>query len=538
MITALVVGSGAAAAGAALALTSRPDVQVTVVDVGLRLEPERQRVVRRLGQLDAATWPDADVDRIAGLPVPSGMGGLPEKRTYGSDYPFRDAGQLRGVHPGANVNGSLISGAYGGFSNVWGAQVLPFPPAVLDRWGLPFATLEPHYRAVLEHIPFAGGDDELSELFPLIAAPAPLPPLSRRSELTLAAYDRHRSAIRSMGIRMGGARLALDAPSCELTGLCMTGCPYELIYSAAQTFDRLQRNDRVRYLGDLLAVRVGDVADADGEGSRGYVSARDLRSGELHRLEADHVFVACGAMGSTRLVASSLDLGGTEVHLQESQQVTVPMLSLRGTPDPRREARFTLNQFNLTLDLDDRGYEVAQVHYYTYNDAFLEALPGPLRRRVAARVTGELLKRLSVAIAYLPSWHSPALRLRFGGTPAADALREIQVEAGEPPPTRAAFLRTLLRRALRVAPLLDLYPILPRAMLAAAGKSYHWGGSFPYAAEPRGPLTTDRLGRVAAWKRVHLVDASVFPSIPATTYMLTVMANAHRIAAESLAAAA
>jgi choline dehydrogenase-like flavoprotein len=45
-------------------------------------------------------------------------------------------------------------------------------------------------------------------------------------------------------------------------------------------------------------------------------------------------------------------------------------------------------------------------------------------------------------------------------------------------------------------------------------------------------LETDVFGRLPGWKRVHLVDASVFPSIPATTITLTAMANAHRIASE------
>ena len=47
-----------------------------------------------------------------------------------------------------------------------------------------------------------------------------------------------------------------------------------------------------------------------------------------------------------------------------------------------------------------------------------------------------------------------------------------------------------------------------------------------------GPLETDVFGRVQGWKRIHVVDASVFPSIPATTITLTAMANAHRIGSE------
>jgi choline dehydrogenase-like flavoprotein len=45
-----------------------------------------------------------------------------------------------------------------------------------------------------------------------------------------------------------------------------------------------------------------------------------------------------------------------------------------------------------------------------------------------------------------------------------------------------------------------------------------------------GESDTDTLGRPPGWDRVHLIDASVLPSIPATTITLSVMANAHRIA--------
>jgi choline dehydrogenase-like flavoprotein len=72
--------------------------------------------------------------------------------------------------------------------------------------------------------------------------------------------------------------------------------------------------------------------------------------------------------------------------------------------------------------------------------------------------------------------------------------------------------------------------------LSAAAKSYHVGSSFPHGG-PRTMTRTDRTGRLAAWDNIHLVDASVFPVVPATTFTLTIMANAHRIASETLGAA-
>jgi choline dehydrogenase-like flavoprotein len=52
--------------------------------------------------------------------------------------------------------------------------------------------------------------------------------------------------------------------------------------------------------------------------------------------------------------------------------------------------------------------------------------------------------------------------------------------------------------------------------------------------ENPGPFQTDLLGRPTGFSQVHVVDASVFPSLPATTITLSVMANAHRIGSAAL----
>ena len=75
---------------------------------------------------------------------------------------------------------------------------------------------------------------------------------------------------------------------------------------------------------------------------------------------------------------------------------------------------------------------------------------------------------------------------------------------------------------------------LGHRVVAATGKSYHWGGSFPLSNSTESRFSTDRIGRLQQWRRVHLVDASVLPSLAATTFTLTMMANAHRISSETL----
>lgn len=527
MPSAIIIGSGPAAAAAALSLARRPDVQITILDLGVRLEPERQKVVDRLSSSDAVGWDDGLVGTISEQPVRAG-GGLPEKRTYGSSFPFRDIGQMEGVTTAGRVSRSLISAAYGGFSNVWGAQVMPFAKAVFDDWPVGWSQIEGHYRAVLDHLPFAADRDDLEAMFPLLGEPAPLPRLSVRSERVLDAYAKHRASLNRLGLTIGKARLAFQAGSCVRCGLCMTGCPYSLIYSSAQTFDQLRRNGRVTYHGGLLALSVSE------DSRSAVVTARELATGQIGRFSADRVYVAGGAMGTTRIIVNSLRLFDRELSMSEAQQFVLPMLSRRATPDPRQEAQFTLNQFNMIVSRDEIGYDVSQLHFYTHNPAFVDALPRVLRASRAEPAMLQLLRRLSVALGYLPSWNSPRLVLRTRAPSERGALPEMIVSEGHAPPGRNRMLGTVIARTIRASPLLDLYPVVPMLRLAPGGKSYHWGGTFPHSRKAGTIFSSDSLGRVGDWRRIHLVDASVFPNVPATTFTLTVMANAHRIAAETL----
>ena len=129
-------------------------------------------------------------------------------------------------------------------------------------------------------------------------------------------------------------------------GMCMTGCPYGLIYSAAQTFDALRRASRVTLHGGFLALKIIE------EANRVAVITKEIATGRMRRFEADRVYVACGAIGTTRLVANSLGLFDVDLPMLESRQFILPLLSLRATEDPRNKRDFTLNQFNMIVAPD------------------------------------------------------------------------------------------------------------------------------------------------------------------------------------------
>jgi ferredoxin len=528
MTTALIIGSGAAAAGVALALSHRENLAITVIDIGLQLEDDREQLIEALASSSPEEWDEHTIELASRQPIASRNSMVPEKRIFGSDYPFRNAGQLDGLTAVNGSTDSLVSSAYGGFSNVWGSQIMPFTAEAFESWPVTSATMRRHYEAILHQIPFAGEEDDLAARFPLMRPPAPLPPISPRSLGVLDAYAKHKSRLNGRGITVGKARLALDADKCIRCGMCMTGCPYGLIYSAAQTFDVLRHASRVTFHSGFLALKILE------EANRVTVITKEIATGQIRLFEADRVFVACGAIGTTRLVANSLRLFNADLPMLESRQFVLPLLSLRATEDPRNKRDFTLNQFNMIIAPGGDAVDLSTLHFYTFNPAFINGLPSVLRARPAEWLQVQLLRRLTVAFGYLPSWNSPRLRIHIGSRCEQPGLPDFHISSEAPPPGQRQMLHAVLLRLIQSARVLDLYPVIPMLRLSAAGKSYHWGGSFPHMTDRSSIFSSDRLGRVGSWKRIHVADAAVFPAVPAMTYGLTVMANAHRIASESL----
>lgn len=521
----LVIGTGPSAAGATLALVEAGH-EVTVVDLGSELEPERREIVTQLQRQPPQKWDAALVDRIREQPANQADGQLPQKRTYGSDYPFRNVGQLDGIRSVKGVNSEVVSSAYGGFSNVWGAQLMPYTAASIRDWPLSVSDLEPHYRAVLEEVPLAGAADDLAEDFPLLGTPQPLPDGAPRTQMVLRSYGRHRDRVRSHGVKVGNARLAFHSSRCERVGLCMTGCPFHLIYSAAYTFDKLRRLGKIKYLPGLLAFKL-----AEKESGKACVTVR-AKDGKVETLEADRVFVGCGSIGTTRLVLGSLPQSFPSLSMAESVQIVLPFLSLRPTPDPRGQPGYTLNQFNMAVEIPGSGGDVAHVHCYPYNPAYQGALPRPFRKGPLGFVGVQALRHVTAGLAYLPSWAAPRVAVNVTNAPA-DALPELTLSGtgAVSKEVMKGFMRSLMKAGLSI----DLMPFMLAGSISGPAKSYHVGGSFPLSREPGPGPRSDMLGRPGPWQRIHLVDGSVFPSVPATTFSFTAMANAHRIAEQASA---
>ncbi|MFO1018189.1 MAG: hypothetical protein U1E03_11360 [Hyphomonadaceae bacterium] len=507
-IDCLVIGSGPSGVACASALLAAGR-RVLMVDPGLTLEADRTAAV----DAARAAGPLSPANAAWAAPLP---GRVPRKLIYGSDFPYRDASEALALDP--HGMGAEPSFARGGLSNVWGASALPYTAHDIADWPVSADDLAPHYAACAELLGIAGEKDDLAEWLPLHGEPQAQLRASAQAATMLDAMTRHRAALHERGFRFGRARVAADASNCTYCGLCLHGCPDRLIYSSNRTITAMQTNTNFTLRGDIVVETLGDAV----------AHGKDRNTGAPVSLEANRIFLASGAIPSTAMLLRSADAFDQTVTLKDSQYFLLPLALFRGAPGAREEKLHTMAQ--LFLELRDAALSPYTIHMqiYTYNSL----MAGAVRQRLGAML--EPLARWGDAHfvliqGYLHSAHSGEIEM---------TLRRDKLEArGKPSLEARRIIGALVRKLMAHATKLGAMALPPLMEITEPGRGFHIGGSFPMRAAPS-KYETDTLGRPFGWRRTHVVDATVLPSVPATTITYPVMANAHRIATHAAKATA
>jgi choline dehydrogenase-like flavoprotein len=521
-----VVGSGPSGVACAAALLRRGR-RVLMLDAGVQLEPDRAAIVRQMAEQAPSEWSPENLARIKEGMNPDTKG-IPQKLLFGSDYPYRDAGRELGLHSGGV--GLQPSLAWGGLSTVWGSALMAYHDHDISDWPIQIGQLAPHYRGVLDFVNVSAGHDALEELFPLYTETPGQLEMSRQATAVWQKLERHAVTLKQRGIHFGRARLAIQARQSE-TGLgcvhcggCMYGCPYGYIFNSANLVSAWINRPLFQYQRDVIVESLQEQG--------GHVWIRGHRRGgrEPFEMKVGRVFLAAGVIPSTGILLRSLKLWDVPAAIKDSQYFLLPAVLTKRVADVRNEALHALSQIFLEVLDPAVSRQIVHLQLYTYNELMGRAvrnLLGPLSRPLEL-LAREMENRLILFQGFIHSTESSRIEVLLT---RRNSVEQLELKPNVNPQARMV-VRRVARKLFGNALRLGAVPLLPMLQFATPGRSFHSGGSFPMARNP-GRMETDVLGRPAGWHRVHVVDATVFPSIAATTITYTAMANAHRIATEA-----
>jgi choline dehydrogenase-like flavoprotein len=517
-----IIGSGPAGVACAKALLAR-GATVLMLDAGLELEPGRAQTVRQCAALKPDTW-TAEQSALLKSGMIADAKGIPLKLVFGSDFPYRETEEkIPWRNHGTGLKPSL---ALGGLSNVWGAAMLPYRDADIADWPIKNSDLAPHYRAVAGFTGLAAQRDDLEEIFPMHCEQPGDLRMSRQADLLFGNLNKHRDALRDRGWRFGRARVAVRAADttagggCIHCGFCMYGCPYGCIYNSADTVRELHAEKNFTYLRDVIVTAVREKSE------KVFITGFHRETRETLAFEADRVYLAAGVIPTAQILLRSQNAFDQPLLLRDSQYFLFPLLLGCRTPGVQTEALYTLSQLFIELDRPDISRHGVHLQLYTYSDIIGQAVRqslGPLKM-----FAPQIEERMIIVQGYLHSDESQTIEMELKRDGEKDFL---QLDARPNPATRPA-VKKVLRELLSQTRRLGGVVVPPMLQLAEPGRGFHCGGSLPMRAAP-GRFESDSLGRPHGWSRVHAVDASVLPAVPATTITFSVMANAHRIGWEA-----
>lgn len=508
----IVIGSGPSGVAATSALLGR-GARVLMLDAGHRADPSSEALKHRLSVTLPDHWQDADIASWKFKP-PTGST-IGQKAWFGSSFAY-DPPPAVDVDYGQT--GFRSSFALGGFSNVWGATLLPYSERELRDFPLTGTDLDCHYQAVLQLLPYSAQYDRLSHRYPLYSSNYVPLQASRFSSVLIHRLARYSSKQRRNILEFGRARLAVRATTGERTsgciycGRCLDGCPYDHIWSSAQSVREFADHPNFKYVGDFVVDSVSE--DATGA----TVIGRD-RNGPCQWHTDARLLLAAGAVGSARILLNSRLVPETLV-FRDSQTIFAPFFWV-GRRDISTDST-TLAEVFLSLNDPRISHNSVQLQVYPSNDSLgtraQQAMP---HLAFLFRRLGWAFSHVVPVIAYLHSEDSDSASARLCS--GRLTLREVEN------PRKEQVMSALWRRLLPTMARVGLVSLPRLAVAAKVGEGFHFGASLPMGLDSA-PGTSDLLGRPSGCKRVHVVDSSVLSSVPGGPITLTVMANAHRIA--------
>lgn len=447
-----------------------------------------------------------------------------EKRTKNDDVVFgidkmpikktTTTGKFENKLIGLNL---LESKSHGGLSNIWGAKCLRLLDQQFEGWPISYNELKKYYVKCEKIMNVSHFEDELSDELDIDNSLINNRKLDLYSSFSKNFLNKKKTPNNFVA---GFSRIAID-PKCYKCGYCFFGCPDNYVFNTKDCLNELIKKNKIQYIKNLILKK---FVLKDG------LIELEFENSKNEKILTKKLFIGAGPTQTPKIVMNSVNQEN-DLNLLESQNLFVPCFYIGKNFNSNLEHQ-TLGDV-VIISKKAAKYNLGNIYYALKYDPKL--MNKFLKKKFGIfynLIPNFIIKRLFVISVLINSSYSTYS--------AKINKNKLNYKIIENKNNKIKITREISNHLKILGKNYNFISSVFFSVFSDFGRSFHLGSSIPMLDEQKNQqiqnynLYTKKNGEVSKFKNVFIIDSSNFPNIPAGDISLTIMANALRIAEESL----
>ena len=418
------------------------------------------------------------------------------------------------------------SNAYGGFSNVWGG--VSNAPIIenLHDWPIKYNDLSVYFSTIAKILNLSGESDNLSTFLKFNYENEYGIKLS---PIVKEWYSRINNKIHNLNkddIYVGRSKLSLNNnllnnQYCKECGMCMHGCPHDIIFNSRLGFNNILNNDKISYYNNYKVIKFKE------SNNKIQLFCNNTKTNNIEKFSFDYIFLAAGCINSSKIVINSIkELYNKSITIDQNDNYIAPFLVKKIKSFPLKFEKNTLSQ--LSVIINDKNIDKHGVYFQTYefSDIVLFNIFNKLSYNYfyhSILKNFPMINRLLFAQFIFNSKVSNQLVMKLiNDNFSIDVINNVN-------DTNNTLKKIINKLDSNINLNIRFIPFFTKKF--KTGMSYHVGSSFKMKKN-NSLFSTDLIGRPYKFNKISIVDSSILPSLPANSHTFLTMANCYRITDE------
>jgi len=416
---------------------------------------------------------------------------------------------------GFNPVDVLESYSFGGLSNVWGASSLRYFKSDFFDWPISYNLLKEYYDDCEKIMNVSHFDDDISKELEIDSNELNNNKIISFSEFIIK-FLKNKHTLKNLVVGYSRIALGKNFDSC---GCSSYGCE-NCIFSTKRYLNMLIKNGSIEYKKNLIVKKFIQKDD--------HIQL-EFENSKTDNISTRKLYLGAGSVKTPRIVLNSTNIN-YDLNLKESQVFFVPGIFF-GERFINKKKYHTLCQSQFFFK-ENEFSNIGKISYQIkYDPKLTKSLLKQQFGFLNYLVPKFIINRIFLISGFIHSNHSSysvTINSKNSNYNIFESKKNLQ---------KIKFTIKKQLKSLQVK--LRFFLLSPFLKVGGFGISYHLGGTIPMKdinnckKNEADKIHTNLKGELSCSKNVFIIDTSCFPSVPAGSISLTIMANALRIAIES-----